>query len=379
MIITLVIDQYGEDNNGTTMTARRLSSVLREHGHEVRILAGECAGDEKLYRTGISHLPILYQVCRSQGMVIAHAKKKIIKEACDGADIVHFLLPFKLSRKAKKYCDKMGIPTMSAFHCQPENVTSTIHLGKSKLANNYVYRRFKKFYDKFTHVHTPSKMMADQLIKHNYKAITHPISNGVSSFFHPIEAVKPESLKDKYVILMIGRYSIEKRQDLIIDAVKKCKYEKKIQIILAGKGPWKGHLESLSKGLTNPVIFGFYTPEELLKVINYSDLYIHASDAESEAISCIEAFSCGMVPIISDSPLVATNQFSLDEHCLFKNGNSDDLKDKIEFFMDNEDYKDDLKQKYIEYGKEFQLDACVTKLENVFKQVLEEHKEKNNK
>lgn len=376
MIITLVIDQYGEDNNGTTMTARRLSQVLREHGHEVRILAGECAGEEKLYETGITHFPIVYQVCRSQGMVIALPKKKIIKQACDGADIVHFLLPFRLARKAKKYCDKMGIPTMSAFHCQPENVTSTIHLGKSKLANDFVYHHFKTFYDKFEHIHTPSKMMADQLILHKYKGQTHPISNGVSPFFKPTPSEKPEELKDKYVILMVGRYSIEKRQDLIIEAVKKSKYEKNIQIILAGKGPWKSHLESLSKDLTNPVIFGFYNPQELLKVINYCDLYIHASDAESEAISCIEAFTCGAVPVISDSPLVATNAFSLDEHCLFKNGNSDSLKERIEFFIENEDYKKELSKKYIEYGKEFSLDACVTKLENIFKQVIEEHKQK---
>lgn len=370
MIITLVIDQYGEDNNGTTMTCRRLSEVLRQHGHKVRILAGECAGEEELYETGYTKLPIVYQVCRSQGMVLAKAKQKVIEAACDGADIVHFLLPFKLAKKTKKYCDKKGIPTMAAFHCQPENITSTIHLGKSKWANDYIYRRFRKFYNQFSDVHTPSQMMADQLIKHNYKSNIHVISNGVSSFFKYVETEKPDSLKDKFIILMIGRYSIEKRQDLIIEAVKKSPYEKNIQIILAGKGPWKNKLEELSRGLTNQVIFGFYKPEELLKVINYSDLYIHASDAESEAISCIEAFSCGKVPIISDSPLVATNQFALDNHCLFKNGDSDSLEKQIRFFYENESFKNDLSKRYIEYGKEFQLEHCVSKLEAIFQEVI---------
>ncbi len=370
MIITLVIDQYGEDNNGTTMTCRRLSQVLREHGHHVRILAGECSGDEELFETGYCKLPIVYQVCRSQGMVLAKAKMDTIKKACDGADVVHFLLPFKLARKTKEYCDKMGIPTVAAFHCQPENITSTLHLGKSKLANDYLYSRFKKFYDKFSDVHTPSNMMKEQLMIHGYKAQIHSISNGVSSFFKPKHVEKPENLKDKYIILMIGRYSIEKRQDLIIEAVKKSKYEKDIQIILAGKGPWKNYLLEKSSSLTNPVVFGFYTPDELLDVINYSDLYIHSSDAESEAISCIEAFSCGKVPIISDSPLVATNQFALDENCLFKNGNSDSLKEKIDFFIENEDLKNELSKKYIEYGKEFQLDACVSRLEEIFIKVI---------
>ena len=36
---------------------------------------------------------------------------------------------------------------------------------------------------------------------------------------------------------MIGRYSNEKRQDVLIDAISKSKYADKIQLVLAGKGP----------------------------------------------------------------------------------------------------------------------------------------------
>lgn len=39
MIITLVMDQYGQVNNGTTVTTMRFAEVLRQHGHEVRIVA----------------------------------------------------------------------------------------------------------------------------------------------------------------------------------------------------------------------------------------------------------------------------------------------------------------------------------------------------
>lgn len=91
---------------------------------------------------------------------------------------------------------------------------------------------------------------------------------------------------------MVGRLSREKRQDLLIKAIGTSKYNKNIQLILCGKGPWKKHLQKLSKKyLANPVKFEFLPQPELLKVINYSDLYVHASDAEIEAISCMEAFT----------------------------------------------------------------------------------------
>lgn len=173
---------------------------------------------------------------------------------------------------------------------------------------------------------------------------------------------------------MVGRYSREKRQDLIIEAVKKCRYESKIQLILAGKGPWISFLQRLSKGLTNPVIFGFYDQDQLLNIVNYSDLYIHASDAEIEAISCMEAFSCGLVPVISNSVITATGQFALDDMNLFEAGNSGSLRDRIEYWMDHADLKKEFTQKYIEFARQYQLDNCVRELEKVFAQEIEEFK-----
>ena len=186
MIITIVFDQFSEANNGTTMTARRFAEALAKRGNEVRILGGAASGSPilKYYETGTVKLfrPVR-GIFEKQGMIVSKINKEIIKKACDGADIVHFLIGFKFERYVKKYCDKHHIPTCSAFHCQPENITSTIYLGHSKVVNDMVYRIFRSFYDKFEDIHCPSKMIADQLKEHHYKGTTHVISNGVSASF----------------------------------------------------------------------------------------------------------------------------------------------------------------------------------------------------
>ncbi|MFR8331662.1 MAG: hypothetical protein ACLU9S_04260 [Oscillospiraceae bacterium] len=41
MNIVLVIDQFDNGNNGTTITARRYAEQLPRRGHRVTILAGE--------------------------------------------------------------------------------------------------------------------------------------------------------------------------------------------------------------------------------------------------------------------------------------------------------------------------------------------------
>ena len=382
MIIVFVMDSYGLLNNGTSATAQRFADELKKMGHTIRVLGVESEkfkDDPNYFGLEKFSLPVFQPLIDSQGFAFAKWNDvEKISQAIKGADIVHLFLPFPLENKARLIAQELGVPVTGAFHLQPENITYSIYLGKSKTANNLLYRYFYTYFYKYIkHVHCPSKMMADELIKHKYKnCVPHPISNGVSEIFRPIESAKPDELKDKYVILMIGRLSREKRQDLIIKAISKSKYKDKIQLILCGQGPYYNKLQKLSNELlTNPTIFRFVKQDELLKIINYSDLYIHASDAESEAIACIEAFSCGIVPIISDSSLSATNQFALDNQCLFKHGNPHSLATQIDYFIEHEDFKKELSKKYVEYSKEFRLEAQVKRLEKVFETAIQEHKD----
>lgn len=103
--------------------------------------------------------------------------------------------------------------------------------------------------------------------------------------------------------------------------------------MLAGQGLKYGSYRYRSRNLTNKPVMRFFSHEKLLHLLSITDLYVHAADAEIEAISCIEAFSSGVVPVIADSPKSATPQFALDERSLFKAGDSDELAAKIDYWL----------------------------------------------
>ena len=105
-------------------------------------------------------------------------------------------------------------------------------------------------------------------------------------------------------VLMVGRYAGEKRQDELIEAYAKSRHAQEIQVILAGKGPLEKKYRRLAEKLPNPIVMNFYEPARLLEILHMADLYVHTSDAEIEAMSCMEAFACGLVPVIADSPPV---------------------------------------------------------------------------
>ena len=53
MIITIVCDVLGEENNGTTVAAMNLINAMKKFGHEVRVLCGNEShrGEEGYYVT----------------------------------------------------------------------------------------------------------------------------------------------------------------------------------------------------------------------------------------------------------------------------------------------------------------------------------------
>ena len=159
-----------------------------------------------------------------------------------------------------------------------------------------------------------------------------------------------------------------------IDAVKKSRYADKIQLILAGNGPRKTDLINRSEGLKNPIIINFYNKNDLLNIIAQSDLYVHASDMEIEAMSCMEAFAGGLVPIIANSKKSATPQFALDDRSLFNAGDSSDLAQKIDYWYENDSERCVMGREYVKLGQKYDLDSCVLAAEKMFFEAINDSK-----
>lgn len=376
MNIVVVIDIYDQLTNGTVMTAYRFVEEFKRRGHTVRVVATGARGEGE-YEVPERILPIATKVASKQQIRFGKPVESVFREAFEGADVVHFYLPFQLEKKGRKIAKEMGIPCTAAFHLQPENITYNCGLKRSRLVPRWIYSWFRrKFYKYFDHIHCPSVFIADQLRKHKYKAKLHVISNGVAADFRPPETPRTEP-KEFFDILMIGRYATEKRQDVLIRAIARSKYADKIRLTLAGKGPKRKKLERLGKKyLKNPVTFGFYPEKELIEVIHSSDLYVHAADIEIEAIACIEAFSCGLVPVIADSKKSATPQFALDERSLFKAGSEKDLAAKIDYWIEHEEERRRMGEKYADHGSRYRLDYSVERAEEMFTEAIKTHKNK---
>lgn len=375
MKILFVIDIYATSNNGSSISAQRFVEEMRNQGHEVRVMSTIGDGSKPVdYVLKEFHFYPFVGLCHKYGFAYGSTDKKLMRRAIAWCDIVHFMFPWAITFRGKKIADELGKPSTSAFHVQPENVTSAFNLGNCHWLSKLMYQVWRKaVYDRFDYVHCPSRFIKQQLIEQGYRSHICAISNGIDNDFVYQPKTRTDFASDKYVIAMVGRLAHEKRQDLIIEAVRQSKYADRIQLLFIGRGPLYDDYRKLAEDLPNPPVFGYYPKPELIKKLSQVDLYVHASDMESEAISCIEAIGTGLVPVISDSELSATKQFALDERSLFRAGDAADLARKIDWWIEHPQEKAEMEHAYAEYARQFSLERSVQACLRMFSSAIDLH------
>ena len=378
MNITIVCDVLGEPNNGTSVAAYNLINHLKSQGHDVRVV---CCDADKKGESGFCIVPtlnlgpIVNAALARNEVVPAKADPVILEEAIKDADVVHLLMPFPLSWKAVKICEKYGVPMTASFHVQAENFTCHLGMMKSNIATKEVYKYFyKKVYDHCTLTHYPTEFIKEDFESNIKKHVpSRVISNGVSeSFFEPapLEAIIRQKQKnnDKFTIVVVGRYSSEKAQQVLIRAVAKSKYKDRIKLIMAGEGPKGRMYRRLVKRNGVDCEMRFIEHNELKEVLNAADLYVHTAYVELESIACLEAIVTGLVPIICDSKRSAARFFAQDDRCLYRKWDPEDLKNKIEYFMDNPEELNACKEKYKTQANVSRLGECMNKMEEMLQE-----------
>ena len=175
--------------------------------------------------------------------------------------------------------------------------------------------------------------------KDTYNRETKFIPNGVS---------KPEIVEAKHIskkfnlnkddyILFLGRMVPEKGIHYLIDAYKQIDTNKKL--VIAGgasdTSEYYNELKDSAKANKNVIFTGFVEGRYLEELYSNAYIYCLPSDLEGMPLSLLEAMSYSNCCLTSDIPECAT--VFEDKGVTFKKSNVKDLKDKLEYLLNNED------------------------------------------
>jgi len=283
--------------------------------------------------------------------------------------VVHVQFPFLLGIRAISLARRARLPVVSTFHVQAEHLLYNVGIRSPTLVDP-VYRFFiRTAYDRTDRVICPSEFAAREIRAHGLRSPTVVVSNGVPPEYHPLPRSACPDFGGKIVLLSVGRLAREKRHDLLLEAVRRSRHERRIQVVILGAGPLRAELEALGAGLTNRPVFDFLPAPELIAYYGAADLCVHASEIEVEGMSVLEAMACGVPCLIARSPRSATAQFALSDDFLFTAGSLEELSAKLDSLLDRPVVLADARVASRQAAEEYRIERSLERLVRVYEEV----------
>jgi 1,2-diacylglycerol 3-alpha-glucosyltransferase len=306
---------------------------------------------------------------REMQFVMARPDRELLARAFATVDVVHLQMPFWLSFAALDEAKKIPRPVVAAFHVQPENAFMNIGI-RSKFLYRISYRySIDRLYNRADAVVCPSRFAERKLQAYGLSAPSFVISNGVPSDVTQYDGMREPGLCGKFVVMTVGRFAAEKRQDLVIRAVARSRFRDRIHLVVAGAGPREAELRRLMRKTGVQGELGFLPRERLLKLLGTADLLIHASEVELEGIAVLEAMQMGLPVLIAEGPETAAAELALDESFRFVGREIDSLTSKLDALLAAPDKRASAGARYRDAARELTVDASVQSLVRVYRTV----------
>ena len=368
--IAVVIDPWNYPYNGTVVSTRRFVAALTRAGYRIQILsirAPDLPEEESFEKLSI---PGFNRIIDTMRAPLARPDREKLRSLLSGCELLHVQYPFFLAYAAIREARSMDIPVVCSFHVQPENILQNIRLP-SRLLSKALYRLFVRFiYNRADHVVAPSSFAAGLLTRHGLERPITVISNGVPERFFQVQ--RSSEAGGGYLLLSVGRLAREKQQETLLHAVAHSRHRDEITVVLAGVGPRQRYLERLAARLRVNARIGWVDDEALLDLHGRADLFVHTGTIELEGMSVLEAMATGNVVVVSDAPASACAAMIHEAHARFRKGDSADLAERIDYWLDNPEARSTQRRFNRLYAQSLSHDRVADRLMALYDEVLRE-------
>mgnify|MGYP004467767029 CR=1 FL=1 len=302
MNIGIFTDSYFPQVSGVATSIKTLKDDLERKGHTVYIFTTtdphvpDEAVEPNLFRfASVPFVSFTDRRIAVRGLFHAYAVAKELQ-----LDIVHTQTEFSMGYIGKFVARQLKIPAVHTYHTMYEDYLHYVMNGH--LLRPYHVRQFMRAY--LYHVAgvvCPSERTADSLTGYGIKTPMAIIPTGVDLTQFK-EAKNPHlradlGLADVPVLLSLSRVAYEKRIDRVVGAMPAILAQQPEAVLLiVGDGPAKTDLEAQAQtlGIASHVRFvGEVEHDDIADYYRAADVFVSASDSESQGLTYIEAMAAG--------------------------------------------------------------------------------------
>jgi len=395
MKLLLVADQYYPPTlGGSAITIRRLAHGLAELGHQVTVLAPgvhglrsyvERDGQTVVIRTrAIPAVHLAMNTNRKSAPRLAFLPDGIVERAIRQVepDLIQVVTPTIMGANAWKHGKRLGIPVVASNHGIPDNLIPIPYNREwlaYKIFDNVYWNEVIAFLNQCDCVTAPTNLACDMLTERGLTQQPIPVSNGVDlTIFRPPADGETERLRQRFklpldrpIVMYAGRLALEKRLDLLLEAMPKVLSRAHCHFLFMGAGSLDVRGMVAEAGLTEHATFtGLVDDQTLPLVYRAADMLVLPSESELQGMVLLEGAASGL-------PLIGSNALAIPEIVhhgengfLHQPGNSDDLADRIVTLVENERQRHEFGARSLDLVEHHSLEACVSQMEAVYRDVI---------
>ncbi len=335
MRVLITSEWYKPAINGVVTSVLNLKEGLEKEGHEVRILTLSTTStsyfEDDVYYIGSLNIGRIYPGARFKSK---SARREIRNIMMWKPDIIHTQTEFTTYVVAKKIAKVCRVPIVHTYHTVYEDYTH--YFSPSKEMGKRAVMLMTRFVAKGSKcIITPTKKVKTMLERYNVSCPVDVIPSGVNlnKYSASIDDAEIQSLKKSLnikdnhtVLLSLGRLCKEKNITEIINFMNNLE-DKDTLLLIVGDGPTKNSLVKLvsSLGLSDRILFtGMVSPDSVPLYYSIADLFVSASQSETQGLTYVEALSSG-------TPLLCRKDSCLDD-ILNENENGYSYETQEEFY-----------------------------------------------
>lgn len=303
MKIGMFTDTYFPQLSGVSTSIKVLTEELRQRGHQVIIFTTtdpKAQPEPDVVR--VASVPFL---SFSDRRIAYRGFDRCLKIARSmDIDIIHTHTEFSMGLAGKYVASRLNIPNVHTYHTMYENYTHYILDGLLVQAS-HVRMLSRQYCNLSDGVIAPSQLTKDTLLSYGINVPIRIIATGV--VLPPYQPDEANQLKrqlaiaeDEKVLLSLSRLSKEKNIIQVLETYCQLKAnQENLRLIVAGDGPERESLESYNRKYQLGIDFvGFVDHERVGPYYQMADLYLNASDSESQGLTYLEA-------IVNRCPIIA--------------------------------------------------------------------------
>lgn len=247
-------------------------------------------------------------------------------------DIVHCHTPLTLGMLGDIVALLYDVPQIFTYHTYYSEYAKYYFPSKFKNSAPKIIRKLEAFYcNRADCVIVPSAKLKRILKEMNVKTKIEILPTGIDltefkQYKPKEEFIKKYNLFNKKILLFVGRLGTEKNVDFLIEMLPHILTKRKdVVLLIVGDGKDKENLKKkvIKLNLERNVIFtGFLPRKETLQAFFASNIFVFASQTDTQGLVLLEAAAAGLpIVMISDPGLTSAVVDSKNGFCVKKDIN----------------------------------------------------------